>query len=414
MPVIQTAIGWAVEAFQVLYDKVVEVVTPLIAFVGAMVEAVSALFRGEWSAALGFAVEAFGHLFDAVVAYLREFTLSLVKTIAMWAVELVAWIAPMVPVLLLELGKLLLSLIGWIVTDAIPWVALKMVDLALEFFKWVPGAIASLVVKLGELWLAVNTWFVTQLIPGVAGKIAELVVAFGKFAIDALAALPGQLASILSSLVGWFTGTVYPTLLVAAGAMARSIGEFAVAFVRSLPGWAASMLRSIVGVLSSWWAALVALGETAARKIGEGLSGLKDRLIGIVSAAWEAVKKFVMALNPLSFPGVKAPSIPGGGVVKGIANMFMAPHGGIMPAMGPVMSDGKHRLAGVMPGELILNAAQQANVARRLSDRGAASQVAEHRPFGGGGAITINVQQLDPQVASREIAWTLENMGQRL
>ena len=400
------AVGWAAEAFQLLFDKVVEVVTPLVAFVGAMVDAVSALFRGEWSAALGAALEAFGHLFDAVVAFLSEFTLAFVKTVAVWALKLVAWIAPMVPVLLLELGKLLLSLIGWILTDAIPWVALKMADLALEFFEWVPGAIVSLVGKLGELWLAVNTWFVTQLLPGVAGKVAGLVVSFGRFAIGVIAALPGQLASVLSSLVGWFTGTVYPTLLAAAGAMARSIGEFAVSFIRSLPGWAASMLSAIVGVVSSWWAALVALGGAAARKIGEGLSGLKDRLVGIVSAAWEAVKGFVRKLNPLSFPG--------GGVVKGIANMFMAPHGGIMPAMGPVMSDGKHRLAGVMPGELILNAAQQSNIARQLSDRGAASQVAEPRPFGGGGAITINVQQLDPQVASREIAWTLENMGQRL
>ncbi len=31
-----------------------------------------------------------------------------------------------------------------------------------------------------------------------------------------------------------------------------------------------------------------------------------------------------------------------------------------------------------------------------------------------GGAVTINVQQLDPQVASREIAWTLEHLGQGL
>jgi TP901 family phage tail tape measure protein len=77
-----------------------------------------------------------------------------------------------------------------------------------------------------------------------------------------------------------------------------------------------------------------------------------------------------------------------GGTRDSRGDLILFPRGGWMPERGPVLSDGRHRLAGVLPGELVLTERQQDKL------------------LGGGGGIniTINVEgDLDPAAGERVV-----------
>jgi hypothetical protein len=216
-------------------------------------------------------------LFDYL---LDPFLPNLIISLGRFARAFVEWVAPLIPPLLLELGKIALKIVGFLVTDALPAILKALGKVALAFVEWVGPLIPPLLVELLKLD--------AKLLGFVAGLPLSLAKSFGRLAL---------------SFVEW-VGPAIGDLLVALGKLeVRLLG-----FAAGLPGKIAS-------------------------KIGGAIDGAFD---GIKNAFRSALNWIIRAWNRLEFkiPGFDPPG-PGpsfGGFTLGVPNIPELRDGGIVPA----------------------------------------------------------------------------------
>jgi hypothetical protein len=91
-----------------------------------------------------------------------------------WAWAFIKWVGPMIPPMLLELGKLIQKLGWWLQSVALPAIVGKLVEWNRAFWSWVPGAALRLIVELGKLQVKLGAWFLTKAIPAIVGYFAGL------------------------------------------------------------------------------------------------------------------------------------------------------------------------------------------------------------------------------------------------
>lgn len=82
-----------------------------------------------------------------------------------------------------------------------------------------------------------------------------------------------------------------------------------------------------------------------------------------------------------------------GGVTDSTGDLILMPGGGVMPAVGPILSDGKHRLAGIIPGEVVVNPETGGGLSELARELGGRPANTRGRSGSGGGDtyVTFNV-----------------------
>jgi hypothetical protein len=107
----------------------------------------------------------------------------------------------MIGPLLLELGKLLLKVGEWILTDALPKLVSKIGEWAWAFINWVgTEAIPGLLRELGNLIVRVGSWVITDGIPKFVSFGGDLAEAMVDKIVDFFAGLPEQMGDVIADM----------------------------------------------------------------------------------------------------------------------------------------------------------------------------------------------------------------------
>jgi TP901 family phage tail tape measure protein len=169
-------------------------------------EALAQLFGGDTTGgleALGAAArDAMGTLqgaFASAVQWLADQVPALVETLTVWGRKIIEWVAPMIPPLLEELGKLYAAALAWIVEQIPGWID-TLGKWGMEFIAWIAPLIPPMLTELGKLLNELLDWaganapailekFIGDWVPAILGFVAVAAIELGK-------ALPGIMLAI--------------------------------------------------------------------------------------------------------------------------------------------------------------------------------------------------------------------------
>jgi phage-related protein len=225
LPTIATALGQVfafmrdgtgdIEVFRGILNKligpqgaqgVIEIFTNLVGFFRSAViplwqglaDAASKALSGDLQGALSTAAAALGAYGSTIISSLAE-----------WARRFIEWVAPMIPPMLAELGKLLVQLGTWIVTVAAPAIISKLLEWAKAFITWVVPLIPPFLVEVGKILAAIGGWITGTALPAIISKLIEWGAAFLDWVkVEVLPKLPGALEAIKTKAGEFITGAV--------------------------------------------------------------------------------------------------------------------------------------------------------------------------------------------------------------
>ena len=247
-----------------------------------------------------------GNLLLRVEAWAIAQAPVLLAQLQVWGRQLGAWVAPYVPVALAALAGLAGQIGAWVQTEAAALGA-RFLTWAQAFVAWIPGAGADFLRRWPGILNAFLDWIGTQ-----AGPIlAQL----GQWAIQFVAWIAPQLPSILLALGGVVLAMltfIGETALVLAG----KLGQWGLAFLDwaathvlpELPGILQSILNVVItGSRAPWsapqgkstamaaifrntWSTIRAVIDAAATLIRGIITAFMQAVHGDWSGAWETIK----------------------------------------------------------------------------------------------------------------------------
>lgn len=136
---------------------------------------------------------------------------AIVDSLRSWAGAMIDWIAPQIPGLLRELGGFLAELSGWLLGTALPAIVEHLAQWGAEFVAWIAPRLPPLLVELGKLLLELGAWMLGTALPAIVEKLAEWGAAFIDWiGTEVLPNLPGKLGEIKDALVTWLVETAIP------------------------------------------------------------------------------------------------------------------------------------------------------------------------------------------------------------
>jgi len=134
----------------------------------------------------------------------------------------------------------------WIVTVAAPVVLKKLAEWALAFVQWVAPLIPPMLVELGKILIRLGDWILTEALPAIVKQLAEWGAAFvGWIATDVIPKLPGALDAVVTALGTFITDTA-TWLLTEAAKLGASIIDGIIKGINDLAGKVGSALRAMV------------------------------------------------------------------------------------------------------------------------------------------------------------------------
>jgi phage-related protein len=233
---------------------VIEVLTNLSGFVRETVipmfvsfgEIVKKVLSGDLAGAL-----------DAAIAHIATFTPKLIATLVDWGKRFIEWVAPLIPPLLAELGRLALSLLGWI-AEQIPAILAVLAKWGLEFVKWVGPMIPPLLLELGKLLLRLLNWIGQQEADIAKKFVTEWVPAAIKWVGEAITDIVPKLADFLKKIVGWI------------GENAGKVGDAAVSLGKAMIDGIARGVQNFAGGIND------AVMNAVRSALGAGERAIRD------------------------------------------------------------------------------------------------------------------------------------------
>lgn len=233
----------------------------------------------------------------------------LVSKLGEWAAAFVAWIGPLIPPMLAELGRLAGELWTWLTGTALPTIVSKLGEWGAAFVAWIGPMIPPALAALGQFLADIGTWLVTVAIPGLVGWLADMgkalwewiqrdgPTAFVQFALwfqgvrdwvlgTALPALVGMLKEWGNALVNWIGTDAIPFIGAALASFGQMIWDW-------LTGGG---LTALISNLATWGAALVNwIATDAIPFIGGALGGFGDLIWTWITS--DALPRFQAALQ---------------------------------------------------------------------------------------------------------------------
>jgi hypothetical protein len=139
-----------------------------------------------------------------------------------WGAELWKWVEPMIPPLLVEAGKLADQLLAWIGAE-IPPLLTKLGEWGREFWAWVEPMIPPLLVEAGKLAAKFLDWITAEGPPLATKFLTEWLPAIIEWVVQAAIDILPKLVELVAAIGGWIIGTGVPKLLEFALKMGEAI-----------------------------------------------------------------------------------------------------------------------------------------------------------------------------------------------
>jgi len=249
-----------------------------------------------------------------------------------WGQQFVAWIAPMIPPLLAEAQKLAAQLLAWLGAQVPPLIA-QLVAWGQEFVAWVGPQIPPLLTELGILAGQLLAWLGAQ-VPPLVAKLLEWATEFVAWVGPQIPPLLIELGKLLGQMTAWIITTGVPGLV-------EKIKEWATAFMDWVmkPGGAKDQIIPALGKF------LKAVGDFVTSDLVPGFIGFAKAFVdGLLSGFNTNVPDLISRVTTIGsdiMGGVKAGingAIQGvidaavGGVKSAIAAAWAAATGGSAPS----------------------------------------------------------------------------------
>jgi hypothetical protein len=207
--------------------------------------------------------EALKNAFVDITTKIAEFETQLGAKLLELGKQFVTWVAPQIPPMLDELGKLLTRFGDWITAqETQDMINAKLAEWGKDFIAWIGDALPPFLLELGKVLLAFGEWSVTTATPFILEKTGEFSWAFTSWVVTkAIPALLTELLKVDVAFGEWSVTTAMP-------AMSEAMVQLGAAIVQGIAD----------GIGRAWG------GLTA--KLGELISGLPDaakKLLGISS-----------------------------------------------------------------------------------------------------------------------------------
>jgi len=119
---------------------------------------------------------------------------------------LVAWIGPNIQPMLAKLGEFLITILDWIVTEAVPKVGAQVVKLGSALIGWVADVLPDLLLGLGKLLATIGLWVVDEGIPKLLSVGKDLAGGLLDGLTDALGNLLGRAGGVAKDFVNAIIG----------------------------------------------------------------------------------------------------------------------------------------------------------------------------------------------------------------
>lgn len=243
------------------------------------------------------------------------------------ATQFVAWITPLIPVVLTQLAAFGSAVIAWVGEQA-PVLLAKLDTWGQQFIAWIGPKIPPMLAQLGQLASAAWSWIVAQAAPILAKletwgqqfiawigpKIGPMLSELGSLASSAWSWIAGEAPVLLAKLDAWgqqfiaWIGPKIAPMLAELGALATSflswIGSQAAPILASLKAWATSFVAWIgpatVDFLSKWPGVLSQFLDWIGSAAGPLLAKLGDWAIQFVAWILPMVPGFIVALGGIA------------------------------------------------------------------------------------------------------------------
>jgi hypothetical protein len=267
----------------------------------------------------------FGGALKAAADHIGKFGPKLIETLAEWAKRFIEWVAPMIPPLLAELGKLLLALGNWIVTVAAPAIITKLLEWGKAFVDWVGPQILPLLTEAGKLLDKLGWWIVTEALPIIIGKLVEWGGAFlGWVVKDVLPKLPDELLKINKAVVDFLNQAASDFLTEAGKTGAALLKGFMDELAKLAPAAWTAIAGDDAGSLKS---KLYSAMKDAIEHAVAGVKSWIDDLIAPFRRAWNTIKDL---LDKIRGGRGEADSGGGGGGGDGPTASSIGMNGGVL------------------------------------------------------------------------------------
>lgn len=224
---------WALPALESVMGFMNETAGPVAERVGGIIKQV---FDGDIEGAM-----------TAAGGHLGSFATTLVDTLREWGEKFVEWIAPLIPPMLRELGKVYVGMWQWIGDQAPGFVEKLLGEWVPAFIGWAAQAAIKIIPELVKFQLQVGQWILTEAAPAILTTAVKLGEAVVRGLLQGLANLGGQVGTAITQMAGSAIDAAKMRLGIASPSKEfEEIGELVVAgFVVGVDGAAPDALTAV-------------------------------------------------------------------------------------------------------------------------------------------------------------------------
>lgn len=174
LPVFQKVANWIVAHFPQI-EKVFSTVFGVIGkVIGVVMPILEKLFSFLGTVFSGFKTGGLTGGLTKIGDAVTQFAPVIWKKLMELAKKFIAWIGPMIPPMLKELGHLLAKLDNWLYTVALPAVVKQLVKWMHAFAAWIGPALPGILRELGKVLFKILEWIVVKALPAILINLGKL------------------------------------------------------------------------------------------------------------------------------------------------------------------------------------------------------------------------------------------------
>lgn len=248
----------------------------------------------------------------------------LIAQLKLWGQQFIAWVAPFIPPLIAEAQKLAGQLLAWVQAQIPPLVA-QLAEWGRQLWAWVAPMIPPLIAEAQKLAGQLMAWLSAQ-IPPLIAQLLRWGQEFVSWVGPQIPPLLAELGKLLGQLSGWAWGTALPEII-------KQVARWAVAFMDWVmkPGGAKDQILPALGSF------LLAVGKFVDTDLVPGFIGFAKSFIdGLLSGFNTNLPTLISNVE-----GV------GKSIITGIVSGIQAAPGAIFAALKSIVDNA---IAGIIAG----------------------------------------------------------------
>lgn len=260
-----------------------------------------------------------GPMIQPVIESIKKWLIDnvpvILATLQSWADAFIAWVSPMIPPLLLELGKLEIQFINWLAAQ-IPPLIVQLQAWGQEFVNWVGPQIPPLIAEAKKLAAQLMAWLAAQ-IPPLVAQLLAWGQEFVNWVAPQIPPLLVELGKLLGQMTAWIITTGVPALV-------EKIKEWATAFMDWVmkPGGAKDQVLPALGKF------LYAVGQFV----------ITDMLPGFVGFAKSFIDSLLEGFNTNLPTLINNVTSMGTSIINGIVAGIKAAPGSVLSALWDIVN----------------------------------------------------------------------------